>query len=296
MSLMSMTGFGRAEESEGAYTAAAEVKTLNHRFLDVSVHLSSAIPTEWEVLGRRLVERAFRRGRVEVFLTLETHPEVAQGLSVDRSLAREYYEYLKELSEIHNLAFDLTASQMARLPGVVHLQEVFPEPHEIESLLRSCLSAALEEAEHMRREEGNTLQERLRSLLEEFSRAVEQVRESAPEVERRRCEAVIQRVRQLLAEELRSVEDLDIRSEVALAVQRTSVVEEIGRLESHIEQFASELSGEKGSGRKLEFLAGEMLRETNTVAAKVADSDLSAVALRMKTALEDIREQVRNIE
>ncbi len=296
MTLMSMTGFGRAEQSEGAYTAVTEVKTLNHRYLDVSVHLSSGISPEWEVEARRQVEQTFRRGRVEVFITLEARPEATQQLCVDRSVARQYYEYLKELSDIHNLAFDLSAAQLAQLPGVAHLQEVFPEPHEIESLLRSCLSAGLDEAATMRRNEGATLQDRLQALLTAFSDSVSQVRESAAEVEKRRYEALVERVRHLLEEELQSVEELDIRSEVALAVQRTSVVEEIGRLDSHVDQFAAELAADRGSGRKLEFLAGEMLRETNTVAAKVADAELSEVALHMKTTLEDIREQVRNIE
>ncbi|MFO8059076.1 MAG: YicC/YloC family endoribonuclease [Bacillota bacterium] len=296
MAILSMTGFGRTEKRASDLTLVMEMKTLNHRYLDISVSLPRMIPQAWEMDVRRAVEHRLRRGRVDFSVNLETGAGGNWRPRVDTALAGEYHESLKELCEEQGLVFDLSLPLLISLPGVVEVEEISPDLRDLKAVFDAALAEVMDQVVEMRSVEGADLGRKLGRLLEDFEANLARVETAAPGVEKRRFEAVLRRVRQLLDEEAVVPDELDIRGEVALAVQRTSISEEMARLRSHVQQFRGTLTDGEGSGRKLEFLAGEMSRETNTVAAKISDAALSGVAIEMKRILEDVREQLRNIE
>lgn len=243
-----------------------------------------------------MIRARARRGRVDVHVTLEAVSGGGIRPRIDRSLVQQYYDFLKELGQTHDLAFDLSISDLVMLPGVVELEEDVPEPREIEELFDVAVRDALDQVVAMRITEGAEIEERLHELRGRFTSGLIRLEEAAPDIQRKRYQAVVDKVKNLLAEEISSIDDLDIQGEVALAVQRASIQEELGRLRSHLNQFGSGLTNSDGGGRRIEFVVSEMLRETNTVAAKIADAELNEVAIEMKSILEDMREQVRNIE
>lgn len=296
MSLNSMTGFGRLEKTAANLNLVMEMRTLNHRYLDISVSLSRQIPQTWENEIRGAVEEKIRRGRVDLTVNLEVRGSGSRRPRVDTALAGDYYRFLKELSEAHGLPFELALRDLVSLPGVVEVEDIPPDLDALRGMFDDALAEVIDQVAGMRLREGRALGRILGDLLEDFGAKLGKIEESVGEVESRRFEAIARRVRQLLDDEGISADDLDLRNEVALAVQRASIREETARLRSHVEQFGDVLAGAGASGRKLEFLAGEMVRETNTVAAKVSDAELNQVAINMKNLLEDIREQVRNIE
>lgn len=296
MPVRSMTGFGRAERRGGDHTVVVEVRALNHRYLDISVQLPREIPQTWEVKVRDMTRKRARRGRIDVHVALE--PVSGGGIRprIDRSLVQQYHDSLKELGQTHGIAYDVSIHDLAMLPGVIELEEDVPEPGDIEELFNAAVRDALDGVVDMRITEGAEIEERLHELSDGFTSGLTRLEEAAPDVHRRRYQAVVDKVRSLLAEEVSSIEDLDIEGEVALVVQRASIQEELDRLRSHLNQFRSGLSDSDGGGRRIEFLVSEMLRETNTIAAKIADAELNEIAIEMKSLLEDMREQVRNIE
>ena len=296
MPLNSMTGFGRRENTSAHLTLVMEMRTLNHRYLDISINLPREIPQTWENEIRGAVEEKIRRGRVDLVVNLDARGSGSRRPRVDTALAGDYYRFLKELSEAHDLPFELALRDLVSLPGVVEVEDIAFDLDALRGMFDDGLAEVIDQVVGMRLREGRALGGILGDLLEDFGAHLAQIEASVGEVERRRFEAVVRRVRQLVNDEGISRDDLDLRNEVALAVQRTSISEETARLRSHVEQFSEGLAGDGALGRKLEFLAGEMVRETNTVAAKVSDAELNQVAINMKNLLEDIREQVRNIE
>ncbi len=290
----SMTGFGGASASLDTATLDIEIRTLNHRFLEVFVHLAPELPREWELICRQRIEHRLARGRVDVYVEARRPPEERRTPYVDTSLAEAYHIALKELADTRGLAVDLDLMDVANLPGVLELRESDPDLASAEGLFSDTLDEALEGVIQMRQREGEVLKGVMGDLLEAFSRSLTTIEERLPELEASRYELVLDRVQRLLGDS--GAEFPDVAGEVALMAQRVSVAEEVERLRSHIGQATEILDSSEPIGRRLDFVIGEMGRESNTVAAKIADAELNRVALDMKGCLEDMREQARNIE
>ncbi|MFO7942552.1 MAG: YicC/YloC family endoribonuclease [Bacillota bacterium] len=294
MTPLSMTGFGSASGTFNSTTLDVEIRTLNHRFLEVFVHLAPDLPREWEALCRKQIEKRLVRGRVDVYIEARTPPEESRVPRVDTSLAEAYHIALKELAETRHLPLVLDTLDLAKLPGVLELQEPQWDLARAESTFLETLDRAVAEVLSMRQSEGESLGEAVGSLLEAFREDVDIIEGRIPELERHRYQVILERVEALL--ERTETEVPDIVGEVALMAQRASISEELDRLKSHLEQIQDILQEEGPVGRRLDFLVGEMGRESNTIAAKIDDADLNRIALRMKAHLEDMKEQARNIE
>ncbi len=294
MTTQSMTGFGSATKRIDSTTLAVEVRSLNHRFLEVFVHLAPELPREWEALSRKRIEKRLARGRVDVYIETKRSAEQHTPLRVDSTLAGAYHIALQELAEERQLPLDLKVLDLASLPGVIELEETLPEPEAMEPEFTETLDTAIEELVDMRRREGSTLESVMRQLCGRFQECVEAIEGAATELQQQRYSLLLERVEKLLADS--EVEVPDVAGEVALIAQRSSVSEELERLNSHLKQLGEVLDDTRPKGRRLDFLIGEMGRESNTVAAKIADAKRNQVALDMKAYLEDMREQARNIE
>jgi uncharacterized protein (TIGR00255 family) len=291
-----MTGFGRAQlDAEGA-SFAVELRSVNHRHLDVSLRLPRPLAGLESEL-RRLLARRFTRGKVD--LVVSAPPSGARAeLELDRALADRYVVFARALAAAHGLGAELRAGELLALPGVARVLEHARDEATQRPALVAAVERAAEEAEAMRLAEGAALDRDLRARLAT-------VRSLAAEVSARSGEAATaarERLRKR-AEQLRAetglADEARLAQEVVNAADRMDVTEEVVRLTSHAAQFEAALDAaapEAGVGRRLEFLLQEMSREVNTIGAKSGDAPLAHRVVDLKTELERIREQVLNVE
>ncbi|MDR7399444.1 MAG: YicC/YloC family endoribonuclease [Armatimonadota bacterium] len=293
----SMTGYGAAEPSADGGRWWVEVRSTNHRFLEVVVRLPRELGALEDRVRAAVAERV-RRGRVEVLVREDSGLRPREAV-VDTELARRYADALERLRRELGLAEPVTLGALLALPEVVRLEEARPDPEATWEALHPVLQRALERLVDMRTKEGGRLAADLRERLARLESWVERVAQRAEELPR----AYAQRLRQRVAELLRSLEvdqppdEARLALEVAAFADRCDVREELVRLRSHLEEARALLEGPDGSvGRKLEFLLQEMQREVNTVGSKAADLEVTRAVVEMKSELEAIREQVQNVE
>jgi uncharacterized protein (TIGR00255 family) len=290
-----MTGFGRAEFELAGAAFQVEVRSVNHRHLDLQVRLPRALLRHETELRRRLAGR-FARGKVEVTVSGRSGAPL-ESLRIDAEVAARYVEAARELVARHALAGEIDAVRLLSLPGVARLAE----PELPEDALAAALAAAAERAADaalaMRREEGAALERELERRLERVGELVEQIAGRADAVQAAARERLRKRAEQLAAE-LGQRDEARLAQELVWTADRLDVTEELVRLRSHAVQFRGALaeSAEGGVGRRLEFLLQEMLRETNTVGSKAADAPVAHLVVDLKGELERAREQVLNVE
>lgn len=295
--IRSMTGFGRASfELDGAH-CDVEVRSVNHRFLDVGVRLPRLLSfCEPEVRAR--VQERFSRGKTDVSISLPGGAAAPARVEIDLATAAQYVEAAAALEAKHGLAGGLDAARLLSLPGVARSLEREIDETPLREALLAALDRALAAAEAMRAREGEALDRELRSRLA-------RVAELATAVEGRAADVVVA-VRERLsrrAEQLRQdtglLDEARLAQEVVIAADRLDVTEEIVRLRSHVEQFErilAESAPGKPAGRRLDFLLQELGREANTVGSKGQDAPVAHLVVELKTELERIREQVQNVE
>lgn len=289
----SMTGFGRGEAVGPRYRATAEVRAVNHRFLDVALRLPKAA-AGLEDKVRSLLASRLNRGRVEVFATVEEVGEEPRPVRVDLPLARGYQAALERLRSSLGLAEQVTLTMLLDMPGVVTVEES-TDAEALWAVLEEALAQALDALLRMREAEGARLASDLEGRLSTVGRDVAAIADRAPAVTDEYRVRLRERIQELLGET--PVDEGRLAQEVALMADRLSITEEIVRLRSHLSEAEATLSGkEMIVGRKLDFLLQEMNREINTIGAKAGDVQIARGVIAVKAELEKIREQVQNIE
>jgi uncharacterized protein (TIGR00255 family) len=292
-----MTGFGRAAFEVEGVPLTIEVRSVNHRHVDVSVRLPRLL-SRAEPLLRERVKGHFDRGRVDVSVSFAAGTLATSSLELDRELAARYVVFAEELRREHDLPGELEVSALLSLPGVSRVVELeLPEESLLEALSRG-VDEAVDACNAMRGAEGVALERELRERLEAVRGLVAGLAGRADEVLRNAKERLHKRADQLRRES-GLLDETRLYQEVVLAADRLDIREELVRLESHLAQFAAVLEGAgAGSpvGRRLDFLLQEMVREANTVGSKAGDASLAHLVVDMKTEIERIREQVQNVE
>ncbi len=294
--ILSMTGFGRAETQVDGIGFVAEVRTVNHRHLDLVVRLPRMASFVESPLRKR-VAPLFSRGKVEVSVSLDGSGTTA-SLELDEDLARRYLAFESALREEHGLPGRLEVGDLLQMPGVARMVEHALPEEALERGLIDAAEAAARAAAAMRETEGETLEVELRGRLDrvaELAGAFEARTGEVVEAGRERLRKRTEQIRQ----ESGLLDEARLHQEIVILADRLDVTEELVRLRSHIEQFRGVLDGaEAGApvGRRLDFLLQELLRETNTVGSKSADADVAHLVVDQKTELERIREQVQNVE
>jgi uncharacterized protein (TIGR00255 family) len=292
-----MTGFGRScfEIEQVAFTV--EVRTLNHRHLDVNVRLPRVL-SDRELEIKRSLQGRFGRGKVEVSIGLKTGSGIHTQLEVDLDLAEQYVGAAEALRRADGVGGDLDVIALLALPGVSRLVEREFQAEELEAGLLSAVDEAAAAAEATRVAEGEVLERELRGRLDTAAALVDELESRSSLVE----EAVRERLRRR-TEQLRMetglIDEARLHQEIVIAADRLDVTEELARLRSHIEQFRAVIaSADAGDpvGRQLDFLLQEMGREANTIGSKASDAPIAHRVIDLKTELEKIREQVQNIE
>lgn len=286
--LRSMTGFGVGEAMAAGWRAAATVRTLNHRFISVRVRSLHDQP-ELQTQVDEAVKRAFRRGEIDVWITLERTQEAQAYRLFDREAVREH------LDELRSLATDLDLPDpptLADLTRVGAFRQVADPGAGAWAAVEPALREAIEAAVRARETEGAHLARELALLLDGFGRLLETVEARLPEI----TEELRARMRDRIAELRTEVDPVRLEQEVVLLAERSDVREEVARLRGHLARARSLLTSAVTPGKELDFLAQEFLREVNTLGAKSRDLSTSSLVVEMKVAVERWKEQVQNVE
>ena len=289
----SMTGFGRGEASADGRTWVAEVRTVNHRFLDQRVVLPRLFGALEEPV-KKLVAGALDRGRVDVTFSLQGMTTSQPQLVVNDSVARQYHRCLRQLIGEYGLRPEVGLGDMLTLRDVITLEEPRPDMEAEWQLIRTALAAALRDCDRMREDEGRALQADLLDRLGKFEAIVTRITARLPQVLEMRQAELRQRVGRLL--DGLDLDPVRLAQETAILADKSDVTEEVIRLGSHIGQFRTFLASDEPVGRRLDFLLQEFLREVNTLSSKIANANIAHLGVEMKNEIEKLREQVQNIE
>jgi uncharacterized protein (TIGR00255 family) len=293
--IKSMTGYGVAERDLPLGKMAVEVRSLNHKYLDISLRLPRGFFT-LEPKVRDLVKQWVSRGRVDLTMRIDPSSSTVPRyrLEADMKLAEEYIRLLSTIKEKFSLTGEVTVDHVAGVREIVPFLEVKEDAEPYWEEIASVTEQALGALDASRREEGGVLGADLMGRLEEVRKLIDEIKEKAPSVVDSYRERLRERVRALL--EGSDFDERRFYQEVAYFAERSDVSEEVIRMVSHLRQFESKLTDEGLAGRGLDFILQELGREANTIGAKSTDADIAHKVIELKGELERMREQVQNIE
>ena len=291
--IKSMTGFGRAEAVSRERKVSVELKSVNHRYLDLNIKMPKRL-SYFEGEIRNVMKTYIRRGKVDVFITYEDYTMGGMALKYNAELAKEYLGYLNQMSEELGIENDIRVSTLSRYPDVFTMEEQAPDEEEFWNFLEGPLHEACRKFVETRQREGANLKQDLLGKLDGLEAKVDVVEKRSPEVVKAYREKLEAKMHELLEDN--QIDDSRIAAEVILFSDKICNDEETVRLRSHIHGMRKILEEKEGVGRKMDFMAQEMNREANTILSKSNDLTVSNAAIDLKTEIEKIREQIQNIE
>lgn len=291
--IKSMTGFGQGEASNQEWSVKVEMKSVNHRYLDLWLR----IPKQYSLLEepiRMLIQEEMSRGRVEVSVNIEEFGDRQRNVRINKPLLNGYLAALETIQQELGIKESIQLDHILQLPDLLELEEPDVNWDSLQETVLKAVRTALDELEAMRRNEGYQLSQDILMKISLIERHVDRISEIAP--------AVVQDYRERLKERLgdlldgTTITEERFVGEVALFADKCSIDEELVRLKSHIQQFRQSIEKESPVGRKLDFLLQEMNREINTIGSKGNNVGIAGLVVDVKSELEKIREQVQNIE
>lgn len=291
--IKSMTGFGRCEVCESDRKFTVEIKSVNHRYLDVNLKMPKKL-NFFESAIRSLLKEYAQRGKVDIFITYEDMTEENVSIKYNRDAAEKYLGYLRQISSDFGLEDDIRVSTLSKYPEVFTMEEAEIDEEGIWKTLEKALRGAAEGFVETRIKEGDHLKEDLIGKLDEMGSHVEFIEERSPQIIAEYRRKLTERVQELLEDV--KVDESRLLTEVTVFADKVCVDEEIVRLKSHIASTKQALMEGGSIGRKLDFLAQEMNREANTILSKSNDLEISNCGIELKTLIEKVREQIQNIE
>ena len=291
--IKSMTGFGRCEVLKDSRKFTVELKSVNHRYLDVNIRMPKKL-NFFETSIRTLLKSYADRGKVDIFITYEDLSQSQVSVKYIAALAAEYLKYLNQMAEEFSLDNDVRVSTLSRYPEVFTMEECSEDEDELWNGLKEALEGAFSQFVEMRTKEGERLKEDILLKLDLLSEQIRFIEERSPQIIAEYRTKLEEKMRELLEDT--QIDDNRIAAEVILFADKICTDEEVVRLKSHIQHMKETLEESNGIGRKLDFIAQEMNREANTILSKANDLDISNRAISLKTEIEKIREQIQNIE
>lgn len=293
--IKSMTGFGRGECTDGNRNAIIEIRTVNHRYCDLSVRMSRKYSFAEEKI-KSAVKETIKRGKVDISVIVEDLAEKDVTVRFNRGIASQYVENVRLLKEEFGLTGDISAEFIAGLPDVMKSMPDVDDEDEITALLVKAAREACINLDEMRCKEGGKLAEDLLMRGGLVREHLDKIREYAPKVVENYTMKLKERMSELL-ENSAAIPEERILSEAAIFADKSNITEEIVRLDSHMIQLKDILSASSQPvGKKLDFLVQEMNREANTIGSKANSIDITQNVLDIKSEVEKIREQIQNIE
>ncbi|MBQ1251555.1 MAG: YicC family protein, partial [Firmicutes bacterium] len=289
----SMTGYGRETAESVNWKVTVEMKSVNNRFLDVTVKMPKQYnPLEEQI--KKEISAVLSRGHVDAYITVEEVGERKQSIAVDTDLALDYCRAMKEIAEKTGLPYQINLMDVASYYGVLTAQKEESDLDELWITMSEAVKGSLKQLFEMRVTEGAKLAEDITSRLDILAEIREKIMVRSPLVVSDYREKLTQRIQEYLG----NVEiDRDkLLNEVAFFTDKADIAEELARLASHFEQFLTNLAKDEPVGRKLDFILQEINREVNTIGSKANDTEISHLVIEAKGELEKIREQVQNFE
>lgn len=291
--IKSMTGFGRSEIVEGDRKITVEMKSVNHRYLDVNIKMPKKL-NFFEAAIRNELKNYIQRGKVDVFITYEDYTESNICVKYNKELAAEYMKYLAQMAQDFSLDNDVRVSALSRYPEVLSMEEQTIDEEKLWMLLCRAIRQVAEGFVETRVKEGENLRDDLIDKLDGMLEHVDYITERSPKIIQEYRQKLEEKIRELLDDA--QIDESRLMMEVTVFADKVCVDEELVRLRSHIETTKENLMQGGSIGRKLDFIAQEMNREANTILSKANDLEISNRAIELKTEIEKVREQIQNIE
>lgn len=291
--IRSMTGFGRAQQVVDGYDITVEVKSVNHRYFE----FSARIPRHYGYLEEKIksyVQSRIARGKVDVYVSVESVEEIAAEVAINHSLAAGYVNALRELAQRYDLRNDISATTVARYSDVFTVRKPVDDVDRIWNVVSGVAANAVDSFILMRENEGNRLRMDIENRAAAILDSVTVVEERSPQTVVLYIEKLEARMKEILNGV--SVDEQRLLTEAAIFADKTAVAEETIRLRSHLEELKTMLDSGEAVGRKLDFLIQEINREVNTIGSKANDAPMARIVVGMKAEIEKMREQIQNIE
>lgn len=293
--ICSMTGFGRAEKVTEEYRLQVEIKSVNHRYLDLSVKMPRKLNC-LEAQLRQILKEYMERGKTDIYVSYEDYSEGSKKLLFNKEIAGEYLKYLQQMAEEFGLKNEISASVLGRFPEVFSMEESSDDEGKLLAMLEPVAREAFADFRRAREEEGERLREDLLgklSAMEDYVRVIEGLSPSVVDTYRQK---LYSKLTETLKETGLSADEARIVTEVTIYSDKVCTDEEMVRLKSHIASMKQKLQKGGPCGRELDFIAQEMNREANTTLSKANSLSVADTAIALKTEIEKVREQVQNIE
>ncbi len=289
----SMTGYGRHEICDGGKKITVEIKSVNHRYSDYNIK----VPRYYGYLEdkiREYVSKYVARGKIDIYVSIESYDEADKEITLNRELAKNYIDVLKTLAADFDLKDDITVSSVARFSDIFNAERKEEDDEEIWRLVKNVLTPALDSFCEMRAREGKRLYNDMAARVEYMKTLAQKIDERSPKTVEEYRQKLYAKIKELLED--REIDEARVLTEVAIFADKVAVNEEIVRLCSHFEEFYNIAGKDEPSGRKLDFLIQEINREVNTTGSKANDIEIAKLVVELKAEIEKLREQMQNIE
>lgn len=290
--IKSMTGYGRAKLSKDDREYQIEIKSVNHRYLDISVRIPKQLSYLEETIKKEIAKKV-KRGKIDVFVTFENNSLEGKEIKINTELAKAYIDELKKLAEKENILSDIQVTEISKYPDVLNIQSSQDDEKITEEVLET-ITIATDNLVQMRGTEGNKISEDLLKRLNIINKKVEEIAKLSTGLIEEYVVKLEERINEILKNQ--EIDKTRLAQEVVIYADKCSIEEEVTRLNSHISQFKDLLNSNEAIGKKLDFIIQEMNRETNTIGSKANNLEITNGVIDIKTEIENIREQVQNIE
>ena len=290
--IKSMTGYGKSNMSKNLREYQVEIKSVNHRYLDVSVKMPRSLSYLEEEI-KKAVSSKLTRGKVDVFITFNNNSLEGRDIKINTEIARMYIKELRNLAESEGIVADIPVTEISKLPDVLTIQNN-QDDETIKSELLEVTNKAIENLVEMRKVEGEKIAQDLLIRIQDIEEKVKKISSLSTGLIEEYVVKLNTRIKDLLQDQ--EIDEARLAQEVVIYADKCSIEEEVTRLNSHIYQFRELLNSNEAMGKKLDFMIQEMNRETNTIGSKANNLEITNEVINMKTQLENIREQVQNIE
>ncbi len=287
-----MTGYGKGEHEENGIKFIVEVKSVNHRYNDLSIRAPRLLSSLEERI-RELASSYTRRGKVDIYINYHTFDQDVK-IEIDRGLVKSYIECFNTIKEEFSVEDDIRLSLITRFPDILRVEKAEIEDDIIWNVLKIALKDALELFSQMREREGARLYRDISNKIKLIDKMIYEIESITKNSEESNKDKFYKRIKDLAGDV--SLDENRLIAEVVILADKSSIDEEIVRFKSHIEEFIKTINGKVSSGKKLDFIIQEMNREVNTIAAKANELGIINNVVNIKAEIEKIREQVQNIE
>ena len=290
--IKSMTGYGKSNMSKNLREYQVEIKSVNHRYLDVSIKMPRSLSYLEEEI-KKAVSAKLTRGKVDVFITFNNNSLEGRDIKINTEIARMYIKELRDLAESEGIVADIPVTEISKLPDVLTIQNN-QDDETIKNELLEVTNKAIENLVGMRKIEGEKIAQDLFTRIQDIDGKVKKISSLSTGLIEDYVVKLNTRIKELLQDQ--EIDEARLAQEVVIYADKCSIEEEVTRLNSHVYQFRELLNSNEAVGKKLDFMIQEMNRETNTIGTKANNLEITNEVINMKTQLENIREQVQNIE